>query len=105
MKHMTWMLSKGFISMGMEHHGRNLYPEGSTEDARSGIYRAINRKKKRMAKGVFDRILGMTEKETKRKAVEQAKAYILGNWPGIMFSVKAKDGNVRCSAEGHVSHS
>ena len=78
--------------------------EDSAEDARSEIYRAIHRKKKWMAEGVFERILGMTEKETKRKAVEQAKAYILGNWPGIMLSMKSKDSNVRCSAEGHVSH-
>ena len=78
--------------------------EDSAEDARSEIYRAIHRKKKWMAEGIFDRILGMTEKETKRKAVEQAKAYILGNWPGIMLSMKSKDSNIRCCAEGHVSH-
>ena len=43
--------------------------EDSAEDARSEIYRAIHRKKKWMAEGVFERILGMTEKETKCKAV------------------------------------
>ena len=57
-----------------------------------------------MAEGIFDRIIGITEKETKRKAVEQAKVYILGNWTGIMASMKSKDKNVQCSAEGHVSH-
>ena len=51
-----------------------------------------------------DRIIGITDKETKRKAVEQAKAYILGNWSGIMIAMKSGDSNVRCSAEGHVSH-
>ena len=57
-----------------------------------------------MAEGVFDKIIRITEKGTKRKAVEKAKAYLLGNWAGIMRSMKSKDANVRCSAEGHVSH-
>ncbi len=76
----------------------------SAEDARSEIYRAIHKKKKWMAEGTFDKILAVTDKETKRKAVEQAKAYILTNWSGIMLSMKSNDENVRCSAEGHVSH-
>ena len=78
--------------------------EDSAEDVRGEIYRAIHRKKKWMAEGAFDRIIGITDKETKRKAVEQAKAYILGNWSGIMIAMKSGDSNVRCSAEGHVSH-
>ena len=78
--------------------------EDTAEDARSEIYRAIHKKKKWMAEGVFDRIIGITDKETKRKAVEQAKAYILGNWSGIMISMKSGNSNVRCSAEGHVKH-
>ena len=45
--------------------------EDSSEDARSEIYRVIHRKKKRMAEEVFDRIIEITDKETKRKAVEQ----------------------------------
>lgn len=78
--------------------------EASADDARSEIYRAIHKKKKGMAEDVFDRIMAVTEKETKRKAIERAKEYISGNWTGIMLSVKSKDENVRCSAEGHVSH-
>ncbi len=78
--------------------------EDSADDARSDIYRAIHKKKKWMAEGVFDQILTVTEKETKCKAIEHAKAYILGNWSGIMLSMKSHDENVRCSAEGHVSH-
>ena len=78
--------------------------EDSADDARSEIYRAIHKKKKWMAEGVFDKIIAVTDKETKRKAVEHSKAYILGNWPGIMLSMKSRDANVRCSAEGHVSH-
>ena len=78
--------------------------EDSAEDARSEIYRAIHKKKKWMAEGIFDKIIEITERDTKQKAVEKAKAYILGNWSGILLSMKGKDENVRCSAEGHVSH-
>ena len=38
------------------------------------------------------------------RSVERSKNYILGNWPGIMLSMAKKDPNLRCSAEGHVSH-
>ena len=68
----------------------------SAQDARSEIYRA--------AEAAFDKILNVTESEGKAKAVESAKNYILGNWAGIMESVKSKDKNLQCSAEGHVSH-
>lgn len=78
--------------------------EDSAEDARSEIYRSIHKQKKWMAEGIFDQILSVTEKESKKKAVQAAKEYILGNWSGIMQSMKNKDGNIRCSAEGHVSH-
>lgn len=78
--------------------------EDSKEDAISEIYRAIHKKKKWMAEGVFDRILDITEKETKRAAVERSKNYILSNWPGIMISMTEKNKNIKCSAEGHVSH-
>ena len=78
--------------------------EDSAEDARSEIYRAIHKKKKWMAEGIFDKIIEITAKDTKQRAVEKAKAYILGNWSGILLSMKGKDENVRCSAEGHVSH-
>lgn len=73
-------------------------------DVRGELYRAVHKKKKWVAEGVFDKIIKGTDKETKRKAVEDARGYILGNWPGTMLSMKSKDTNVRCSAEGHVSH-
>ncbi|MBQ7424586.1 MAG: ISLre2 family transposase [Prevotella sp.] len=76
----------------------------SAADARSEIYRAIHKKKKWMAEGAFDHILAVTEPESKRKAVEAAKAYILGNWSGILRSMTGEDKHVGCSAEGHVSH-
>ena len=67
--------------MGLESHARIL------EDAEAGILEEA-----------------VTESETKAKAVESAKNYILGNWAGIMESVRAKDKSLQCSAEGHVSH-
>lgn len=76
----------------------------SAQDARSEIYRAIKGKRKWAAEDAFDKILKVTENDTKAKAVESAKKYILGNWTGIMESVKSKDKSLQCSAEGHVSH-
>lgn len=74
----------------------------STEDARSSLYRSIHKKKKHMAEEIFDKILRVTEEESKRKVVESAKTYILSNWGGMMEQVKNKE--LACSAEGHVSH-
>ena len=76
----------------------------SVEDARSEVYRAIHKKKKWLAEGAFDKILAVTESESKRKTVENAKGYILGNWAGIMESLKEKENYHGCSAEGHISH-
>lgn len=76
----------------------------SVEDARSEIYRAIYKKKKYQAEEAFEKILAVTESETKRKTVEASKAYILGNWAGIMEWIKDKNEEIECSAEGHVSH-
>lgn len=78
--------------------------EDSAEDARSEIYRAIHKTGKRACEEVFDKIIAITESETKRKAVETSKGYILSNWSGIQISMKGKDKNIQCSAEGHVSH-
>lgn len=76
----------------------------STEDARSEIYRAIHKTGKRTCGEIFDRIINVTDSETKKKAVETSKGYILSNWSGIQVSMKGKDKNIQCSAEGHVSH-
>ncbi|MDD6491264.1 MAG: ISLre2 family transposase [Firmicutes bacterium] len=76
----------------------------SVEDARSELYGAIYKKKKYKAEEVFEKILAETENENKRKTVEAAKAYILGNWAGIMQWVRDKNEEVQCSAEGHISH-
>ena len=76
----------------------------SVEDVRSEIYRAIYKKNKGMAREVFEKIEYVTESESKLKTVKAAKDYIIGNWSGIMLSLRSKDTNLKCSAEGHVSH-
>lgn len=76
----------------------------SADDARSEIYRAIHHRRKCEAQEVFERILAVTEEESKQKAVLTSMDYILGHWPGIMASLKDKEHQTGCSAEGHVSH-
>lgn len=76
----------------------------SAEDARGEIFRGIHKKKKWMVEGTFDKILAVTESESKRRAVEISKGYILGNWSGIMEAIKEKENYHGCSAEGHISH-
>ena len=62
----------------------------SVEDARSEIYSAIHKKCKWMAEGTFDKIIRVTESESKQRAVEASKKYILGNWSGIMEQISNK---------------
>ena len=76
----------------------------SAEDARGEIFRGIYKKKKWMVEGTFDKILAITESESKRRTVEISKGYILGNWSGIMEAIKEKENYHGCSAEGHISH-
>jgi len=76
----------------------------SAEDVRSEIYRAIRKKVKWMAEGIFDKIINVTKSESKRRAVEASKQYIIGNWTGIMEQMSNKDAKNECSAEGHISH-
>lgn len=84
--------------------GATSHLSGSVADARSEIYRAIHKKKKYQAEEAFEKILAVTETESRRKTVEGAKAYILGNWGEIMQWVKDRNEEIQCSAEGHISH-
>jgi hypothetical protein len=62
----------------------------------------INAKDKDSIKELFKAIINITEPETKRRSVDEARKYILGNWEGIMRQYEQD--YVGCSAEGHVSH-
>ena len=53
-------------------------------------------------KELFKIIISTTETETKKKSVQEARRYILGNWKGIRNQYEAD--YIGCSAEGHVSH-
>lgn len=50
------------------------------KEARSEIYRAIYKTGKRICESVFNHIIELTEEDTKKKAVETSKGYILSNW-------------------------
>lgn len=84
--------------------GATSHLKDSVEDARSELYRSIYKKQKWYAREVFEKILAVTEGDGKRKTVEAAKKYILENWAGIMQWVKDKNEEVKCSAEGQISH-
>ena len=74
------------------------------EIARSELYKAIYKRQKWYAEKTFNEIIERTETETKLKTVLATKTYILDNWAGIMEQIKNKDAEIKCSAEGHVSH-
>lgn len=76
----------------------------SSNDARSEIYQAIAKRSRKEAMEAFNHILTVTEEETKRKAVCDAKEYLFRNWAGIMAGRKDPENQTGCSAEGHVSH-
>lgn len=59
---------------------------------------------KKMTAAAFDKVISMTEVDTKKEAVRKAKRYILNNWDGIQIKEEKADEIVGCSAEGHVSH-
>lgn len=84
--------------------GATSHLQDYVEVERSELYRAIYKQKKWKAEESFNRILEKTESESKKRTVESAKEYILGNWAGIMQWVRDKNKEVECSAEGHISH-
>ncbi len=58
----------------------------------------INSGDKDSVKELFKAIISTTEPETKKRAVQEARRYILGNWEGIMRQYEAD--YIGCSAEG-----
>jgi hypothetical protein len=66
------------------------------------MWNYINAGDKNSVKELFKAIISTTEPETKRRAVQEARGYILNNWEGIMRQYDAYYAG--CSAEGHVSH-
>lgn len=98
------LLEKGWFVLDRFHMhkyitGATSHLQDSAEDARSELYRAIHKRQKWQAEEIFERILDVTESDAKRKTVEAAKEYILGNWAGIMQWVRDKNKELECSAE------
>lgn len=62
----------------------------------------INNGDSKNIKELFKAIISLTETETKKKSVQEARKYILCNWKGIRNQYEADYAG--CSAEGHVSH-
>jgi uncharacterized protein (DUF2147 family) len=62
----------------------------------------INKGDKKNTIELFKAIISSTETETKKKSVQEARRYILGNWQGIRNQYHVDYAG--CSAEGHVSH-
>lgn len=58
------------------------------DDARNEIWEAINGGHKKAASSIFDRIIDVTESESKKKTVEVSKKYIIGHWKAIMKGIK-----------------
>lgn len=103
---LNWILKSRFV---LDSHHQNGYIKKATahlndEAIYQGLVDALDWPDKEMAYRVFNRILELTENETKRNAVIDARRYIMNNWAGI--AIKAEKGYeiVGCSAEGHVSH-
>jgi hypothetical protein len=103
---LNWIGKSRFV---LDNHHLNKYITVATahlddEAIYQGLKDALDWPDKEMAYRVFQRILDLTENDTKRAAVKDARKYIMNNWAGI--AIKAEKGYeiVGCSAEGHVSH-
>jgi hypothetical protein len=66
------------------------------------MWNYINVGDRNSVKELFKAIIHTTEAETKKRAVQEARRYILSNWEGIMRQYEVD--YIGCSAEGHVSH-
>lgn len=77
--------------------------EDAVEQARNDLYHAIAKKNKRLTGEVFEAILKASP-DSAQKKVSECMNYILGNWQSITRQIRTKDTQLRCSAEGHVSH-
>lgn len=101
-----WISKSKFV---LDNYHLNKYIKASTAHLENKeIYQelkdAIDWPDKEMLKKVFKKILSLTESETKKRAVKNARRYMINNWDGI--EIKAEKGHeiIGCSAEGHVSH-
>ncbi len=99
-----WIVNSKFVLDKYHLKKYILKATGHVPELRQELKDAIDDADKPMLKEVFKRILSVTNEETKRESVEDARRYMLNNWNGI--EIYETDGYdvVGCSAEGHVSH-
>ena len=76
---------------------------GHKPKMRFKLWEALNECDLKEVKEVFAAIIDDTEKETKLKAVKDARYYIISNWNGIV-RYREDPYSMGCSAEGHISH-
>ena len=103
---LQWIPKSRFV---LDNHHMNKYIRLATahlpdEVMYYAIRDSIEYPDREMAAAAFDKVIGMTETETKKQAVQEAKRYILNNWDGIEIKEEKLGEIVGCSAEGHVSH-
>jgi hypothetical protein len=105
-KGLEWINKSKFV---LDNYHLNKYVTAATahlndEAMYHAVRDALDWPDKEMLKRVFKRILELTDSESKKEAVRNARRYMLNNWDGI--EIKAEKGHeiIGCSAEGHVSH-
>ena len=65
---------------------------------------ALHEANKASVKAILERIVELTEDESRRNSVYEAAKYFSNNWDGIQIYVSDKANVIGCSAEGHISH-
>ena len=103
---LQWIPKSRFV---LDNHHMNKYIRLATAHLPDdrwyyALQDAVGWPDKKMTSDTFDRVLKLTENNTKREAVREAKRYILNNWDGIEIKEEKADEIVGYSAEGHVSH-
>lgn len=76
----------------------------SADDAKTEIWEAINKADKKALRDVYQKIIDITEKESKLEEVKGAYKYLSNNWSGIKIRTTDKEGYWKCCAEGQISH-
>lgn len=103
---LQWIPKSRFV---LDNHHMNKYVRLATahlsdESMYYAIKDAMEWPDKKRAEMAFEKIIKMTESDTKKESVREAKRYILNNWDGIEIKEEKAGEIVGCSAEGHVSH-
>lgn len=99
-----WIVNSKFVLDKYHLKKYILKATGHVPELRQELKDAIDEADKTMLKKVFKKILSVTNEETKKESVKDARRYMLNNWDGIKVYETDRYDVVGCSAEGHVSH-